>query len=254
MFEAERGELLWVLLARPGIGKLKKVSARNSTVSSTILSLFILLLQSTHVSENFRGRLRLAQSGLGGLLRHMKSREQRGSESAFIDLVFKCDFSLTDKFSLINYLAGNETTHLNERLKIASSMCEWLVKCPEQTRLSTSIKGWQDTVVKLLLVTADGAVYDELIVKVVEMLFLISWKGSTTNQKAHKARWVERLGAWCCIQRLLPAEVATKVCQGLLQSWLAAAVSRQSLDTQESSLTLFLNRFGMSQKTWFSNT
>ena len=68
-------------------------------------------------------------------------------------------------------------------------MCEWLTKNPEQTRLSTSIKGWQDTIVKLLLVKFDQSeIYEELLTKVIEVIFQISWKGSTTNQKAHKAR------------------------------------------------------------------
>ena len=96
---------VWYLLKKTAS---KKIPIRYPSVCSSILTLFILLLQSIHVSENYRGRLRLGQSGLGGLLLHMKSFEQRGSESAFIDLVFKCNFSLKDKFSLINYLASNE--------------------------------------------------------------------------------------------------------------------------------------------------
>ena len=88
--------------------------------------------------------LRLSQCGLGGLLIQRKCAFTRQTDSSFIDLVFMGDFPLTDKFSVLNYLANKETTHINQRLKVASSLCEWLTKCPEQITLSANIKGWQE--------------------------------------------------------------------------------------------------------------
>lgn len=80
-------------------------------------------------------------------------------------------------------------------------MCTWLSGAPEQTRLSVSIKGWQDTIVKLLALDIPLEDYSDLTQKVVEILFLISWKGVKSN--SHEKRWIERLGVWCSLQERL---------------------------------------------------
>jgi hypothetical protein len=65
MYEAERGELLWVLLV---------LQSENKMINSEIITLFSLLLNSSHVSDAYRGRLRLTGCGLGGPLLKMKTR------------------------------------------------------------------------------------------------------------------------------------------------------------------------------------
>lgn len=82
--------------------------------------------------------------------------------------------------------------------KAATAMCSWLSSAPEQTRLAVSIKGWQDTIVKLLALDIALEEYSDLTQKVVEILFLISWKGVKSN--SHEKRWIERLGVWCSLQ------------------------------------------------------
>jgi hypothetical protein len=77
-----------------------------------------------------------------------------------IDLIFKCDFSIGDKFDLINYIAGKNI--LSDRLRIAQEMAEWLAKAPEQAKVAATIKGWQDSLVKLLVIKLDGEMGDEL--------------------------------------------------------------------------------------------
>ena len=106
MFEAERGELLWMLLVR---------QVKASDVTTQILALLTLLLQSPHVNDSFKGRLRLEKCGIGGLLIRMKSLKTQSCDSAFISLIFTCNFSINDKFALVSYLGDSALTTVADR-------------------------------------------------------------------------------------------------------------------------------------------
>ena len=179
---------------------------------------------------------------MGGLFMKFHSTIPKIHQN-FIELIFKCDFELKDKFNLAHFLVLQKA-RTEERLKLATALMDWLQKAPESVKLSSEIKGWQDTIVQTLATESTSAaekcnqtgkeIQDELSLKVTELLFQISWKGNTTNQKAHKSRWVERLGVWCLLDKYLDKAWSNEICQSILDMWLQAAIAVQSNDNQDA--------------------
>ena len=178
---------------------------------------------------------------MGGLFMKFHSTIPKIHQN-FIELIFKCDFELKDKFNLAHFLVLQKA-RTEERLKLATALMDWLQKAPESVKLSSEIKGWQDTIVQTLATESTAAekcnqtgkeIQDELALKVTELLFQISWKGNTTNQKAHKSRWVERLGVWCLLDKYLDKAWSNEICQSILDMWLQAAIAVQSNDNQDA--------------------
>ena len=122
--------------------------------------------------------------------------------------MFKCDFSLEDKFNL-GQLLVNHHARAEERLQHSTALMDWLLKAPEAVRLASQIRGWQDTLVQSLAVdiedTSTPELLDELSLKSLEVIFQLSWKGTGHIQK-HKTRWIERLGVWTLLNDSLPLD------------------------------------------------
>ena len=125
LFEAERGELLWVSLVKPGCLTPSTTSNLLSRSSSStdfrlqtchphlpdfrhgVISLFLSLLKSPYISDAYRGRLRLSQCGMGGFFMkfHHVTTEKKFQvaniiHQSFIELIFKCDFQLEVSYSM----------------------------------------------------------------------------------------------------------------------------------------------------------
>ena len=217
LFEAERGELLWVSMVK---------LASYSPFQKETLAFFLSLLKSPHVSDAYRGRIRLqhgSHSVMGGLFIKLRPCEPLVHKK-LIELMFKCDFALEDKFNLGQLLVSH-SARVEERLQHNTALMEWLHKAPEAARLASQISGWQDTLVKSLVVDFDaeeGPVTEELGIKCRELIYHLSWKG-TLHIKNHKTRWTERLGVWTLLVELLPPEQSIVQCQKLLDMWLQAA-------------------------------
>ena len=220
LFEAERGELLWV--------SMLKLSHCGAFQKET-LALFLGLLKSPHVSDAYRGRIRLHHNNhsvMGGLFIKLRPCEPLVHKK-LIELMFKCDFSLEDKFNL-GQLLVNHHARAEERLQQSTALMDWLLKAPEAVRLASQIRGWQDTLVQSLAVdiedTSSTELLDELSLKSLEVIFQLSWKGTGHIQK-HKTRWIERLGVWTLLNDSLPLNQSIIQCQSLLDMWLQAALS-----------------------------
>ena len=232
MFEAEKGELLWYLLTLENAPELH----------SSIPNLFLLL--SSHVSEEYRGRLRLSSAGgILGILLKSKIAESRKAHSLLIDVVFTCSFTISDRLALVHYIGTH--SGVKEKLKTASLVSEWLSASPEQARQAAAIAGWQDTLVRLLQVPhgdkcnlANGAVskevHEELVENVVNSIYQISWNGSAKGRQTHLDKWKASLAALCSIERLVGIEMYVITGQQLIRKWVEKAILKIYKDSSDS--------------------